>query len=288
MRLSKTSFTATALFVAVLLALPQDADARRKWEEAADDLNARVERIERLLDSQGLQEMYQRLELLDQENRTLRGEVEQLNYQLEHLQERNRQLYLDMDERLQDVESRSSAGGAMDGLGDGGLGAIGDAGAVPAVPLAGGVEPAAGASPVGAGMSASSVMASDNEQSSYRSAFERLKQRDYQGAMKGFEDFLKGYPQSSLAPNAQYWLGESAYGAGAYGRAAVEFERVLKAYPSSNKIDDAALKLGYSYYELKEFGKARTVLKDLMMRSTGSTVGAMAAERLKRMKREGN
>ena len=137
-------------------------------------------------------------------------------------------------------------------------------------------------------MSASSVIAGDSEQSAYRTAFEDLKRRDYNSAMRGFETFLQSYPQSSLSPNAQYWLGESAYGAGAYKRAANEFEKVIRLFPDSSKKDDASLKLGYSYYELREWGKARTVLKDLMMSSSGSTVGKLAAERLKRMKREGH
>ena len=289
MKLSKAAQTITVLGVALVLALPTQALAKRKWEEQADDLNARLSRIERLLDSQGLQEMYQRLELLDQENRTLRGEVEQLNYQLEHMQERNRQLYLDMDQRLQSFESGQSGMG-MSGLGESemGVGNIEQAAPVlPGVAPTGGVTSAPTAPSVN-GMSAGSVMTAEGEQGMYRSAFELLKQRDYQGAMKGFEGFLKSYGQSPLAPNAQYWLGEAAYGNGAYGRAAVEFERVVRSYPDSSKVDDASLKLGYSYYELKEYAKARTVLKDLMMRSTGSTVGAMAAERLKRMKREGH
>lgn len=287
MKLSKSSFTLPVLVLAVFIALPGSAEAKRKWEIAVDDLNARVERIERLLDSQGLQEMYQRLELLDQENRTLRGEVEQLSYQLEHMQERNRELYLDMDQRLQAFETGQSSlgGGSMsmqpeDGMSTGESVQM----VIPETVGSAAAQMSAGA----AGMTAASVMASDDEQSVYRAAFEELKLRDYQSAMLGFESFLKAYPQSSLCPNAQYWLGESAYGAGAYKRAANEFEKVVRLYPQSGKKTDAALKLGYSYYELKEWGKARTTLKDLMMNSSGSTVGKLAAERLKRMKREGH
>lgn len=289
MKRNKTLWSLPVLALAVMIALPQSAEAKRKWEIAVDDLNARLERIERLLDSQGLQEMYQRLELLDQENRTLRGEVEQLTYQLEHMQERNRQLYLDMDQRLQAFETGQA------GMGTSSMGMVtgGELSSGETVEL---VVPETGAAMTGSqaavgetsGMAAPSVVASGDEQSVYRAAFEELKMRDYKSAMMGFENFLKSYPQSSLSPNAQYWLGESAYGAGAYKRAANEFEKVIRLYPDSGKKDDAALKLGYSYYELREWGKARTVLKDLMMKSSGSTVGKLAAERLKRMKREGH
>ena len=281
MKLSNKVVARALIALVILSLLPLSANARRKWQPEMDELLARVERIERLLDSQGLQEMYQRLELLDQENRTLRGDLEQMNYQVEHMIERNRQIYLDMDQRLQGLES----GGMNPAMG---MDAAG-------VPMSGVDSSMMQDSTMPAGMTASdapsSVTAPEggmDEQGEYRIAFERLKQRQFKLAIKGFEAFLTNYPNSTLAPNARYWMGEAAYGNGAFQRAANEFEKVLGQYASSPKVDDASLKLGYSYYELKKWAKARVVLKDLMMKSSGSTVGRLAAERLKRMKREGH
>ncbi len=292
MKLSNKVMVRALLILVVLSLLPFSANARRQWQPEVDDLLARLERIERLLDSQGLQEMYQRLELLDQENRTLRGDLEQMNYQMEHMIERNRQIYLDMDQRLQNLESRGSF--AMESLGEDGV-MVAPEGDVPVLGM--GDQSVSdplmlGVSQEGAATSSSSALdlldEGMDEQAVYKVAFERLKQRQYQLAIRGFEDFLAKYPGSALAPNAYYWMGEAAYAEGAFQRAANEFERVLAKFPTSPKADDAALKLGYSYYELQNWAKARVVLKDLMMRSSGSTVGRLAAERLKRMKREGN
>ncbi len=308
MKLSNTGkvFTTRALLALVILCLlPLSSHARRKWQPEMDDLAARVERIERLLDSQGLQEMYQRLELLDQENRTLRGDLEQLQYQLEHMMERNRQIYLDMDQRLQNLEGgQPPAMPGMEGA-DGVEGGMSpDAGASMMAPSQGGMAGAAPqlgtavpASPAAAGATAAEAAAQPgmpvadqgmDEQTQYRMAFEQLKQRQFKAAIRSFDQFLKQYPYSQLAPNAWYWMGEASYADGAFQQAANFFEKVLKDYPESPKADDAALKLGYTYYEMKKWAKARVALKDLMMKSSGSTVGRLAAERLKRMKREGH
>lgn len=290
------------LALVILCLLPLSSHARRKWQPEMDDLAARVERIERLLDSQGLQEMYQRLELLDQENRTLRGDLEQLQYRLEHMMERNRQIYLDMDQRLQNLESGGSTpamepgeGGAMDqgstpgagaNMGDGAAGMAADTASTGVMtgtgaPILGmgGAPDVSGSMPVDQGM---------DEQALYQMAFEQLKQRQFKVSISSFDRFLKQYPHSQLAPNANYWMGEASYADGAMQQAANYFEKVLRDYPESPKAADAALKLGYAYYEMKKWANARVVLKDLMMKSSGSTVGRLAAERLKRMKREGH
>ena len=79
----------------------------------------------------------------------------------------------------------------------------------------------------------------------YAQAFDALKAGSYSIAITGFKDFLSTYPTSSLAENAQYWLGESYYVTHDYGSAAGAFRTVLKKYPDSRKAPDAMLKLGY-------------------------------------------
>ncbi len=61
-----------------------------------------------------------------------------------------------------------------------------------------------------------------------------------------FQQFLQSYPQSSLADNAQYWLGESYYVTRDFQNAAAAFQTVLDRWPDSRKAPDALLKLGYT------------------------------------------
>ena len=66
--------------------------------------DARIERLERVLQSQGLLDMLHQLQQLQQEISQLRGEIETQNYNLEQLTRRQRDLYTDVDQRMQRLE----------------------------------------------------------------------------------------------------------------------------------------------------------------------------------------
>ncbi len=73
--------------------------------QAADaDLMQRLERLERLVQSQGLLDMLQQIEAAQRELSTLQGEIEFQNHTLEQLKKRQRDLYTDIDQRLQSLE----------------------------------------------------------------------------------------------------------------------------------------------------------------------------------------
>jgi len=77
----------------------------------------------------------------------------------------------------------------------------------------------------------------------YNSAFGLLRQADYPAAADAFRSFVQHYPNSSLAGNAQYWLGESYYARGQYADAAVAFAEGYRRYPKGPKAADTLLKL---------------------------------------------
>ncbi len=233
------------------------AAARMNKEERArfEELVNRVARLERLLESHTLQEMYLRLEELDRENRSLRGEVEELRHTLDRLKQRQRELYLDMDKRLQALEAAGAATATE----------VSEQGETDATEEAG-----------------------QDEQTAYRAAFDLLKDGKYREAARAFADFLQKFPQSPLAANAQYWLGEAYYGAKDYKQAIQEFEKVRTLYPDSPKVPDATLKLGYSYYALKRWKAARKALEEVVERFPGTSVARLAEQRLKRMRHEGH
>ena len=79
-------------------------------EKDATGMAARLDRIERLLQSQGLVDLMQQLQAQQQEISRLRGEMEVQGHALEQMRERERALHADMDRRLQTLESGGSAG----------------------------------------------------------------------------------------------------------------------------------------------------------------------------------
>jgi len=70
------------------------------------EMMQRLDRIERLLQSQGLLDMLQKIESLERELSAIRGEMEFQNHTLEQLKKRQRNLYTDIDQRLQSLERK--------------------------------------------------------------------------------------------------------------------------------------------------------------------------------------
>jgi tol-pal system protein YbgF len=80
------------------------------------------------------------------------------------------------------------------------------------------------------------------EQRTYDAALEQFKRADYAGAVTGFTGFVRTYPQSTLAPSAQYWIGNAQFARKDY-RAAIAAQRALiTQYPDNAKVPDALLK----------------------------------------------
>ncbi len=122
-----------------------------------------------------------------------------------------------------------------------------------------------------------------SEQQAYREAFELLKNGHYGRATRAFRAFVVQYPESELAGNAQYWLGESLYVEREFAKAMEEFKRVLSQYPESPKLTHAMLKIGFIYSELGQLGEARKVLTEISQSYPDSTVASLALRRLKRL-----
>jgi len=213
------------------------------------ELDNRLARVERVVDNQGLMGLMSQIESLRRDTQALRNDVETLRNAVEQGGERQRQLYLDVDQRLQALEKRGA------GVEVAATGAV-----------------AAGAAPAGG-----------DDRAGYQAAFDLLKQGRYEQATQAFRQFLAAHPQSSLADNAQYWLAESIYVAQKYQEALPEFEAVLAKYPQSRKAPDALLKIGYCNYELKRFDAARKALTTVVQDYGDSTAARLASQRLQAM-----
>jgi tol-pal system protein YbgF len=244
-----------------------------------ESLEKRVERMELILESKGLMELMRQSTAMQEELRDLRGKNEVLQHELKELKARQRELYLDMDRRLQEIEASGTAR-------TGGATVAPAAAGVTTVTVVSGdgktrTEPA-GPPPV------KSNEPTAAERDAYKQAFELLKQGRYDRSITAFQAFLKQYPGSGYAANAQYWLGEANYVSKKYPQALEEFKTVISKYAGSSKVSDARLKLGFTYYELGNWDQARKTLKDLSKDEGGTSIGRLADKRLKRMSQEGH
>lgn len=101
----------------------------------------------------------------------------------------------------------------------------------------------------------------DTSRHLYDRVMEEFKHRDYEAALAGFRLFLELHGQTSLAANAQYWLGECQYRMGRYKDALKAFYNVVSYYPLSPKLAASTLKIGQTYTKLKDHEKARLMFE---------------------------
>ena len=130
-------------------------------------------------------------------------------------------------------------------------------------------------------------MPQGDDRANYQAAFDLLKDGKYPEAISGFQQFLVTFPTSTLADNAQYWLGEAHYVTKQYPDALRDFRTVIEKYPESRKIPDALLKIGYCNYELKNWTEARSALSQVVQRFGDTTAARLASQRLAKLDSEG-
>ncbi|MBX3333016.1 MAG: tol-pal system protein YbgF [Nitrospira sp.] len=121
-----------------------------------------------------------------------------------------------------------------------------------------------------------------------RARYDRLltmfRDGDLEGARQGFAGFLSEYPNSSLAPNARFWLGESYYGKKDFQKAIDAYDKVEIDYPSSEKVPAALLKKGYAYLAMKDLKRAHSAFRQVMTLYPGSAEAGRASDKLAQLK----
>lgn len=245
---------AAALALAGCMTTPPEEDP---VQIKLNDLDMRLARIERVMQNQSLLEVSNQLEALRADVRGMHNDVDQLNNGMEGLRRQQRDMYTDLDQRMRVLEARGGVGSGAPPAANSGS-AASDGGTL------------SGASPA-------------TDTSVYQTAFALLKDSQYDRAIQAFQQFLINYPSSSLADNAQYWLGEAYYVNRSFPEAQSAFQRVLDKYPQSRKIPDALLKIGYCRYEMKLWDAAKAPLQQVITQYPDEPAAKLARQRLDKM-----
>lgn len=233
-------------------------------------VNERLERMERLVNSKGLVDVVVRIESMQSELQNLLGEIELQKHALSEIKKRQRDLYVDIDRRLLQIERRSGASTNLP---------ISKPSPKPVnkVDVISPSVPSKKTAPI----------PSDNkegEQVAYQKAFDLLRALRYEKATHAFRQFLSDYPSGRYAHIAQYWLAETSYHTRKYDVAVQDYQTLINQYPKSPKRADALLKIGYSQFELKLFSKAEDVLKKLIQSYPGTTESGQAENLLQKIR----
>jgi tol-pal system protein YbgF len=275
-----------------LTELSQRSEAKLAAAQAQlKSLSDEMSRMGRLVDNRAMLDMIQQVDEISEEIGLLRGEIEVQGNDINDIKKRQRELYLDIDRRLRDIESGAAASTGQTSVPQGGSSASAGTATSTAAQKPS-VEPTSGQAATTTTQTTTppttpSVTQSE-EKAAYQAAFDTLKEGRYKKAKTELKAFLDKFPNSSYAGNAQYWLGEAHYVTRNFEQGIIEFQKVINSYPGSSKMPDAMLKLGYTYYELKQFEQAKAILQDLRDRFPQQTAARLATKRLDRIRKEGH
>lgn len=248
-------------------------------------LETRFAGLESAQRAQGM-EMLSQLEALKSELGKLRGQLEVQAHDIEGLQKRQRDLYVDVDTRLRQLESAAATAAAAaaapveesppksgkDSKSGRDKKSSAKANAVPvAVPAPVPVQKTAEADPA-------------EEAKTYDAAFNQFRGGNYQGALTAFQAFNQAYPKSPLAPSAQYWIGNSYFNLKDFRSAISSQQELISLYPKSPKVPDALLNMASSYQGMGDVGTAKKTLEDVLARFPVSDAADKAKYRLESMK----
>ncbi|WP_291989401.1 tol-pal system protein YbgF [Candidatus Accumulibacter sp. ACC007] len=261
---ARTRVVSVALLLAALGAqqahagLFDDEEARRQVTDLSAKSNERLDTVAR-----GQMELANQIQALRDENARLRGQVETLNYELDAAKKRQQDFYVDLDGRLRKLETPAAASTAAAAAGT-------------TSRPADDMKPVASETP--------RKVASDPaaETREYEAALNLFRANKLKEAATAFEAFAKAHPDSTLTPNAYYWLGNAHY-ALRDCRRSLEAQRVVGSkWPTHSKAPDALLNVATCQQELGDSKNARSTLEALLAKYPDSTAASAARQRLKK------
>ncbi|MGY2799165.1 tol-pal system protein YbgF [Ewingella americana] len=250
------------LSLLVGVAVPWAATAQAPISNVGSgSIDDRVTSLERISNahSQLLTQLQQQLSDSQRDIDSLRGQIQENQYQLSQLVDRQKQISQQMD-------SLSSQGS-------------GNANAAASGAAAGAAAGAAGDSSTPAPSQAPASTGDEN--TDYNAAVAlALEKKQYDQAISAFQAFIKQYPKSTYLPNANYWLGQLYYNKGKKDDAAYFYAVVVKSYPKSPKSSDAMYKVGVIMQEKGQADKAKAVFSQVVKQYPNTDAAKQAQKRL--------
>lgn len=230
-------------------------------------------------------EVLSRVEQLQSEVQQLRGMVEEQAQTISDLERKQRNMYTDLDSR---VQSLTPVPGAQPAVPSAQQPATASGISAPPATVQPAPQPASAAPPAEAAPAAEvkptapvAVNAGKgNEKERYQLAYDTLRNGHNDQAVKMFESLLADFPAGEFADNSQYWLGEAYKINREFDKARGAFGKVVSQYPNSSKVPDALLKIGYIEFDQQNIAKARDYLTRVTNSYPGTTAAHLAAKKL--------
>ena len=239
----------------------RDAELRKQRNALKTDIEGRNQELRK--QSAGLRAI---LEEMNEEIRILSGRVEEMEYAMKQQQRKAEDIEKQRDEKLNRLAERM------------------DQNSEKIVQMQQYLNLESAKRPVAAVTPGVSSKKSLSEDDIYRSAKNAFDQGDSEAARKGFQDFIKRYPNSKNADNAQFWIGEIYYREKWYEKAILEYQNVIEKYPKGNKVPAALLKQGLAFSSIGDQANSKLILEELVRKYPKTNEAKIAAEKLKTLK----
>jgi len=123
-----------------------------------------------------------------------------------------------------------------------------------------------------------------NESRSFEAALAAFRASEFANAASEFSAFLRRYPNSAYAAQAQYWLGTSHYGLRNYRAAIAAQQELLKTWPDSPRVPDALLNIAASQIDMDDKNGARKTLQIIIDTYPNTPLASNARARLEGMR----
>ena len=232
-------------------ALFDDDEARRQIQDLTIRTNERLD-----TQAKAQIDLANQIQALREDNAKLHGLLETLTYELEATKKRQQDFYIDLDNRLRKLETS----------------------AAPA-PAEGGATPDAPAGAEAVKKPASDPAAETRE---YEAALNLFRGNKIKEAANAFDAFVKAHPDSTLAPNAQYWLGNANYAQHDCKKAIDAHRALVTRWPQNAKAPDSLVNIATCQQELGDAKGAKATLETVVGKYPDSSAAATAKQRLKK------
>jgi tol-pal system protein YbgF len=144
-------------------------------------------------------------------------------------------------------------------------------------------QPSPPAPPIKPSEKPNAVANKPDQKQLYDTAYLDITRGNYELAISGFREFLKIYPNSALADNSQYWIGEGFYAQKKFKEALTEFEKVIEQYPNQDKAAGAYYKSGLCQKELGNPLAAKDSWQILLKKYPRSPEAKLALDKIKEL-----
>src|SRR5450830_522126 len=232
--------------------LQQQVESQNQANQA---LSQRIAALEAVIKGQGLLDLMNQNDQLKQSLNDVKGQLEVTNHNLDMAQQRQKDLYVDVDGRLRKIETATPAASAVN-------------------------TPVATDAPTVGAINPNSAVEAPTESKDFDAAQTLLKTGKYKEAFDAFGKFIQTYPGSARLPEAQYSLGFSQFSLRNYKAAIATQQKLVKTYPDSPKAPDAMFNIANAQIQLADIDSAKKTLKELLSKYPSSEIAPNAKRRL--------